>query len=399
MSYLDDEDEDEQPALPSAPIAPAAAAIPSQGPSEEQMRQMLYARLMRQIGPQGEAQREAADKASIDRNTNAAMAKSLAQLGSYGGKVADTSALSDQAKSLDSISGGREKQMEMDAKVYDYLTRRYEEQQINKAKLAQQDKALSARTAENQQKQSNFDKQLSLKQQEIASNYALRNAQLNKENTNYELAGNNAEGFPVYIDKKNPTRVVVGDQKLSPKTGLGLPKDEEHVVTSLATKNAEKISIKNQLDQELSNLKNAWKTGNEDQAIAAGENMAKVLNSTEGKDAVGAEESKRLMGLLNYKVLNLTQPGSVFGRDVDAFIEQAAEKSNAIGKAVVENNKMIQRIKGGQGLPMDFQDQTLDIPKKGSAPPAAPTPRVGQEQGGYIFQGGDPAKPESWKKK
>jgi len=126
------------------------------------------------------------------------------------------------------------------------------------------------------------------------------------------------------------------------------PLDQE-LAKDLTKKNASKVSIKNQIDSVL----NGWDKLDEDQRIISGRQLLKTLNSTEGADAIGSEEAKRLGGLLEFQMFNVRNPGPLFGRDVEGFKTQAGNISQAIGGAIEANQKQIQGITGnlsGRGL-------------------------------------------------
>lgn len=115
-------------------------------------------------------------------------------------------------------------------------------------------------------------------------------------------------------------------------------------VTTLASKNAGKTSIANQMRGYLSELQNAE---TEDEKIVIGRQMLKVLNSPEGADAIGAEEAKRLGGLLEFNVLpNLFEPGPTFGRDISAFEDQVIATIGAVESGVKSNRKRIGVLTG-----------------------------------------------------
>lgn len=142
------------------------------------------------------------------------------------------------------------------------------------------------------------------------------------------------------------------------KRGTDLPPEAKELVKDLAKKNASKLAIANQIDAVIKTFDD--ESVPEDQKIAQGQQLLKTLNSTEGADAIGAEESKRLGGLLEYKILNFTQPGSTFGRDLKAFRDQAALSSNAIKNAVKANSALIEQAKSGQPI----QTQQTEINEK-----------------------------------
>lgn len=117
-----------------------------------------------------------------------------------------------------------------------------------------------------------------------------------------------------------------------------LPEDQKHVVTDLSKKNASKIAIANQIDATMS----GWDNLADDQKVAQGRTLLKVLNSAEGADAIGSEEAKRLGSKLEYAMGNLFNSNPIqFGRDLPGFKTQAMDQSAAIKKGVGANQSII----------------------------------------------------------
>lgn len=127
-----------------------------------------------------------------------------------------------------------------------------------------------------------------------------------------------------------------------------LPLDVKEQVKGLASKNASKIAIKNQIDSAINQLKLAK---DDDTKVRIGRGMLKILNSTEGADAVGAEEAKRLGDALEYNVFDVSaglgiKPGKLHGRDLAGFLVQAQAISDGINGGVTANQKEIDRLYG-----------------------------------------------------
>lgn len=123
-----------------------------------------------------------------------------------------------------------------------------------------------------------------------------------------------------------------------------LPEEEREVVKGLAKENANKISISNQISGTLKILDDP-KVSRE-QKISQGRQMLKVLNSTQGKDAVGAEEAKRLGSYLEASIgINWNSPRAVgdFGINLEGFREQAALTNKAMVDSVNANQAEIQK--------------------------------------------------------
>jgi hypothetical protein len=113
-----------------------------------------------------------------------------------------------------------------------------------------------------------------------------------------------------------------------------LPMEDQEVVKDLSKKNASKIAIANQIESVMS----GWDRLPDDQKVMQGRQLIKVLNSTEGADAVGAEEAKRLGGKLEFAMGNLFNSNPIqFGRDLPGFKDQASGTAKAIRGAVSAN--------------------------------------------------------------
>jgi hypothetical protein len=131
----------------------------------------------------------------------------------------------------------------------------------------------------------------------------------------------------------------------NPETLKNLPPDQQIMVKSLASQNASRTGIANQMKAEFENFKNA-KTEND--KIKAGEGMLKLLNSPLNPDAVGAEEASRIGGFLQYKKGNFFEPGSFIGRDLDLFENQVADKIGSIDAGINSNQAVIDKYLGRQ---------------------------------------------------
>lgn len=206
--------------------------------------------------------------------------------------------------------------------------------------------------------------------------------------------GNEREGIrgPDGLIVQNPTKDPIvtpyrpKEEKPKDEAFLALPKPAQETVTSLTQDNAKKTSIVNQIDAELAKMQAAWKDGNEDLAVTQGQNMLKILNSTQGQDAVGSEEAKRLAAFLEYKLANFTGPGSFIGRDVEQFFTQAADKSNAIKTAIAENKKIIDSIYSSKGQIPSLAETNAKLGPKGGKPGEAIASPAGKPK--QVIQNG-----------
>ena len=125
-----------------------------------------------------------------------------------------------------------------------------------------------------------------------------------------------------------------------------LPIENKVLVEKLSDDSAKKQAIANEIEKTITIFDDPKIS--EDQKIVAGQSLLKVLNSTQGADAVGVEEAQRLGGLLEYKIFNPTGPGSFFGRDIPEFRNQTALTVNRLRDAVDSNRQMIQQAMSGQ---------------------------------------------------
>ena len=145
--------------------------------------------------------------------------------------------------------------------------------------------------------------------------------------------------------KLQKERNLIDAGKTSPdkKSFESLPPDKQRIATDLASKNANKISIVNQIGSFLGN----WDSWDEKAKLQQGREMIKVLNSKEGQDAVGAEEAKRLAGKLNFAYGNFTNDNPVqWGRDIEGFKNDAFNTYNSMIDAINSNQQQIEAITG-----------------------------------------------------
>lgn len=137
------------------------------------------------------------------------------------------------------------------------------------------------------------------------------------------------------------------EQKIRSELGTGkkqleqLSPENKIMVENLSKDSATKTAIANEISQTVSLFDDP--NISTDQKIKAGQSLLKVLNSTQGSDAVGTEEAKRLGSFLEFQIFNLTGPGRMFGRDLEGFRNQAATVVNRLSGAVAGNRNLIQQ--------------------------------------------------------
>lgn len=124
-----------------------------------------------------------------------------------------------------------------------------------------------------------------------------------------------------------------------------LPEDSKRTITSLSTKNADKEAIASQIEAVMGN----WDTLTDKQKLQQGNQLIKTLNSTQGADAVGTEEAKRLAGKLEFTLGNFFNSNPTqFGRDLEGFKSDADLTVKAIRESMNSNQKVIDKAYGRQ---------------------------------------------------
>lgn len=173
-----------------------------------------------------------------------------------------------------------------------------------------------------------------------------------------------------------------------------LPPENQEQIKKLAERNAGKVGIATQIESTLQTLQD--KNVTPDQKLMQARQLIKVLNSTEGQDAVGAEESKRLAGLLEYRMGNVLEPGKFWGRDMEGFMTQAALTARGLKSAVQTNQGIIAQLKSGQPLQVTVPS-IESITQKPAAPVTGGNRRFGGMQTAYAADKPSPKVAESAK--
>lgn len=151
-----------------------------------------------------------------------------------------------------------------------------------------------------------------------------------------------SQDLAIKRDAANAAKLAKGDA-----TFKGLSKEAQVQIDDIARANAAKMTIRNQLMSTLEKLKDPAIGASQKRALS--EQSIKTLNSTEGKDAVGAEESKRLAAFLSW--YPNTQKGMTLGPDLDAFAEQVYNTTAGINAAIENNNATMKNLyAGGSGV-------------------------------------------------
>jgi hypothetical protein len=120
-----------------------------------------------------------------------------------------------------------------------------------------------------------------------------------------------------------------------------LPEPQKITVRELSTSAAKKQSLVNQIDGFLEQ----WgRAKNSEERTRIGQQMIKLLNSTEGQDAVGAEEARRLANELEPWTLKSPTGLPRLGQDLKGFQNRAESVRNSLKNAVNTNQKQVSEI-------------------------------------------------------
>lgn len=135
--------------------------------------------------------------------------------------------------------------------------------------------------------------------------------------------------------------------------------ENQATANALAIKNANKVSIANQIEENIAAFDMAK---NDNDRLALGRQMIKVLNSSEGQDAVGAEEARRLGEKLTFAYGNLTSDDPIrFGRDLKGFRTQAIATMDALRRGADKNREVIEQATGRPSPIKNQSDSTNQV--------------------------------------
>lgn len=156
-----------------------------------------------------------------------------------------------------------------------------------------------------------------------------------------------------------------------------LPMENQEQITGLAKKQTTIKAINNEIRSAFAQLSDP--SLSEDDKVKVGQGLLKTLNSTQGSDAVGAEESKRLGSYLEYKIANFTGPGSFIGRDLDEFTKQVGLTSQKLDSAMDLNNAEIERLYGRRNDQAERIALQPDKDKQGGGPDLIKDAKAGKQ--------------------
>lgn len=158
---------------------------------------------------------------------------------------------------------------------------------------------------------------------------------------------------------------------------------DDRLVKKFADDIANKQSISDAIGYEIGILEDP--NVSEYVALNSARSIAKVLNSAEGKDAVGLEESKRLLSELDlFGVKRAIEGGKLFGADVDSFVEKIKIKKGELDGRVQSNMGRVNEIYQKYGKPIPAG--TSQTPSRGTMI-TAPAPQAASSTNAPAISG------------
>lgn len=136
-----------------------------------------------------------------------------------------------------------------------------------------------------------------------------------------------------------------------------LPEENKIQIKKHAEKIANVNAVKDGIDSILPLLTDPKVP--KEQKIVAGQNLAKLLNSPEGADAVGEGETKRIMPFLDY--YPNTTKGLMLGPDIDAFVKQLQNTRNFLDERSSKSRQAIDSLQGRKSKDQGLVGKTVKV--------------------------------------
>lgn len=122
-----------------------------------------------------------------------------------------------------------------------------------------------------------------------------------------------------------------------------LPVENQASIKEIAGLMAKRTTIANQVESAVS----GWPSLSPNEQLQQGKQLIKTLNSLQGSDAVGQEESKRLASKLQFAIGNFSNDNPTqFGRDLKGFYEDAKITSKFIRETISADGRTIDELYG-----------------------------------------------------
>jgi len=241
---------------------------------------------------------------------------------------------------------------------------------------------------------------------------AYYNALANKANRS-DSSGNNAVARQVEADRqKRIEHAKIPGYEVDANIGIPAETEKKAFQESL-------ISTGN-LKDSLENIKNEINTNGIQGALVNEYNPFTSQKALESKSKIEKEAGRIILeaknaeklGVLSKSDMDLVErtfgnfSGLLAGRlGAEKVIEQIEEAQKRIDDSINKKSSVLgyKKIQNDMGtMPLASSEQGMLSPQKKGVLNSAqtlPPPQVGQEDSGFIYIGGDPANPKSWKRK
>lgn len=150
-----------------------------------------------------------------------------------------------------------------------------------------------------------------------------------------------------------------------------IPHEYQKFADDAFTKMANMSTITAYTEEQIIKMQELFDKGKIGEAISVGEGLLKSKNSLISPDVVGAEESKRIGGLLQFKTFDPTGSGAVIGRgnlfgstpqeknkDLQTFIDRTKAEIESARSGAIRNKKIVEKLKSTGEL--DFNPSGSD---------------------------------------
>ncbi len=177
-------------------------------------------------------------------------------------------------------------------------------------------------------------------------------------------AKDDAKWFANHALEERKTSAAESAAGMKNKDADRLPEEQRGVVGDLAKDSAKKMAIANQMKA----LVDTWDKLSDGDKLTQGRAFLKVINSTQGADAIGTDEAKRLGAKLEFAlgqgVYDPSRP--VLGYDLPGFKEQVAQNYDRLQQNIVDNSKQGAEIYSKVGVKRDVPMLPESLSKAGA---------------------------------
>lgn len=374
------EDSEDLGIPPAQPVVPDSENIAVEPPAQKAFdpQAELYNYLMQRkrsreydMSPEAMAAKNARSDASaglMAMNTLIpTLEKAGAEIGTVGGRTAktildkpsdqwikywgeqDKNALADRRLDMDQTS--------MDDRLVEYLLnqqRQKEEADTGRKFQLERDKIQHGYGLEQDKYKHGYA--MEKQREDIAADQAKQNRQFdwndaNREDTQKFLSGEHALDRQ---SRENIARLRPSAQAAAQK----IPHEYQKFADDSFKRMADMAAITAYTEEQINKMQELFDKGKIGEAISVGEGLLKPKNSVISPDVVGAEEAKRIGGLLQFKVFDPTGTGAVTGRgnllgstpqeknkDLQTFIDRTRAEIASSRAGAQRNKKVVENLK------------------------------------------------------